>query len=154
MPVDVDTLKFQNAIPGQSLTSDPEAPGPYEKPPKHTDKDKAIGELFDRLTNPEIMKRVVGLMRDGTPVEDLTKQIMFGGFMKGQYNPDLMLGLVEPTAYMLLFLADQAGINPVLYNGEEGEDTVDFSDVNVKKRMAAEVSKRVPAGLMSKAIGK
>ena len=38
------------------------------------------------------------------------------------WNPDLMLLLIEPTMYLLLGLAEQAGIpSPVLYRGEENE---------------------------------
>ena len=46
---------------------------------------------------------------------------------KGKINPDLMLLLIEPVTYLLIALAEQAEIEPVLYEGEEADEMTDES---------------------------
>ena len=60
---------------------------------------------------------------DGVPLMTITQVILFTEFQKGSWNPDLMLMLIEPTAYMLMALAERAEIPMVIYEGElEDED--------------------------------
>ena len=60
---------------------------------------------------------------DGVPLMTITQVILFTEFQKGSWNPDLMLMLIEPTAYMLMALAERAEIPMVIYDGElEDED--------------------------------
>lgn len=112
-PLDVPT-------PGESLTTDPENPRPYEQPPQFTDQQKAVDELFMRMTDSENIDHFLDLMRDEVPVENIAQVVLFEGFRQGMYTPDLMLLLIEPTIYILLYLADYAGIdNVILYPGDE-----------------------------------
>lgn len=114
-------------IPGESLTADPETRAPFEKPPEHTELQPAIEELFMRLTEGESIDDTLDLMRQGAPIESVAQVVLFEGFRQGKFNPDMMLLLVEPTIYILAFLANYAGIDAVLYpeedfdNDEEGE---------------------------------
>jgi hypothetical protein len=67
------------------------------------------------------------LLIDGVPLMDVVQSFVFAGFKEGQWNPDLMLMLVEPIAYMILALAERAGIDPVIYSGEEEDDAAELA---------------------------
>ena len=45
-------------IPGQSLTSDPSSPAPYEKPPQYTSVHEASEEIFSGLIEEETYKEI------------------------------------------------------------------------------------------------
>ena len=76
--------------------------------------------MFDRLVNEESVQLVEFIAR-GVPIETLATQIAFGGFAKGKWNADLMLLLLEPIVYILLFISEQAGVDYVLSFDEEME---------------------------------
>lgn len=115
---------FDAPVPGQSLTANPSAKAPYEQPPSFTDKDEAIEEIFMRLTDENNIDEFLDLMRMGTPVEYIAQTILFEGFRSGQFTPDVMLLLIEPTIYLLLYLADYGNIDNVVLAPEIGEPTV------------------------------
>lgn len=110
-------------VPGESLTNDPDAPAPYETEPTFTDTDKAMEALFMNMTEDENIDGILDLIRAEMPLEDIAQVVLFGGFREGMYNPDLMLMMIEPTIYILIWLADYAGIEAVLYP----EDEFDFA---------------------------
>ena len=111
-------------IPGQSLTSDPNNPSPYEQPPEYTSIHEACEFLFSNFIEEETYATLMSLLDDGMPVMDIVQTTLFTGFSEGKWNPDLMMLLIEPTAYMLLALAERAEIDPIIYRDEE-EDEMD-----------------------------
>lgn len=108
-------------IPGQSLTENPDNPAPYEKPPEFTSVHKASEFIFSKLIEEETYIQMMKLLSDDMPVMDIVRTLLFKGFTEGKWTPDLMLMLAEPVAYMLLALAERAGIEPIIYR-EEDED--------------------------------
>lgn len=114
-------------IPGQSLTTDPSSPAPYEQAPRFTSVHEASRSIFEYLTEPETYAETMELLVDGVPLMDIVQSFVFAGFKEGQWNPDLMLMLVEPIAYMILALAERAGIDPVIYSGEEEDDAAELA---------------------------
>lgn len=116
------------AIPGQSLTMNPDDPQPYERPPQYTSVHEASEEIFSRLIEEETYKQLIMVLGDGMPVMDVVQTMLFTGFSEGKWNPDLMLMLVEPVAYMILALAERAGLDPVIYR-EEDEDEAEDREV-------------------------
>lgn len=111
-------------IPGQSLTSDPNNPAPYEQPAEYTSIHEACEFLFSNFIEEETYATLMSLLDDGMPVMDVVQTTLFTGFSEGKWNPDLMMLLIEPTAYMLLALAERAEIDPIIYRDEE-EDEMD-----------------------------
>lgn len=114
-------------IPGQSLTTDPSNPAPYEQAPRFTSVHEASRSIFEYLTEPETYAETMELLVDGVPLMDIVQSFVFAGFKEGQWNPDLMLMLVEPIAYIILALAERAGIDPVIYSGEEEDDAAELA---------------------------
>lgn len=128
-------------IPGQSLTNDPSNPAPYEKPPKFTSIHAASEHIFSRFIQRDVYVNLMAVLDDGIPIMDITQTVLFKGFTEGKWTPDLMMLLVEPTAYMLLALSERAGIEPVIYRGEEDDEAEDMRIGNGPKISAERLEK-------------
>ncbi len=105
---------FEGPTAGQSLTNDPSNPYPWEKAPEMTSVKMATEKIFFDLLKKDNLTTVATLMSQKTPVVDIANLLLTAGFQKGKWNPDLMLSLLEPTMYMLMAIAEKAGIDPVL----------------------------------------
>lgn len=105
---------FEAPVAGQSLTNDPSNPYPWEKAPEITSVKIATEKIFFDLLKEDNLTTVATLMSQKTPVVDIANLLLTAGFQKGKWNPDLMLSLLEPTMYMLMAIAEKAGIDPVL----------------------------------------
>ena len=117
-------LEIRRPIPGQSLTNDPEQPWPWEGQPKFSDMNDALEYFFDKFTEEELFEDLMDLLEDGVPVMSLVEIFLQQGFQEGLFNPDLMLLLAEPLAYMLIALAERQMIDVVIMD-EEGEPRTD-----------------------------
>lgn len=111
--------QMNGPTPGQSLTNNPDEPYPWERPPVHTNLNEALYSLFDMLTEEEMYIDVVSAIGQGMPIINLTEAILTDGFQKGAWNPDLMVTLIEPTMYMLMSMAEKAGVK---YRIDEEDD--------------------------------
>ena len=151
---DLENLtSLEQPIPGQSLTNDPEKPLPFEQPPVHAELAPAIDDLLVRLCEPEIFHSIVNALREGLSVSEMAEQILFEGFAQGQYNPDLLLLLVEPTMYILIALADMADVEPRIDDENEEPDSEEKITqleeiINVAKEKV--VPSQVPVAIKSK----
>lgn len=130
-----DSMLFSAPIPGEGLTSDPANPKPWERPPQFTELEKAQEFIFENLM--ATSEDFVGLMAQGIPVDHLATTICMGGFMEGKWNPDLLMLLIEPTIYMLLFLAEQTGVDYVITEDEED----DYMEPETQRKMMSTLSK-------------
>ena len=117
-------LEIRRPIPGQSLTNDPEQPWPWEGQPRFSDMNDALEYFFDKFTDEELFEDLMDLLEDGVPVMSLVEIFLQQGFQEGLFNPDLMLLLAEPLAYMLIALAERQMIDVVIMD-EEGEPRTD-----------------------------
>ena len=123
---------FSGPIPGQSLTNDPNEKNPWDNPPKYTGIKEATQTIFLDLLQEENLRAVVKLMAGGTPISDIAQMLLVVGYSKGQFNPDLMLLLIEPIMYMLLAIAEKVGVtNFKLYRGEA--DDIELSTEDEKE---------------------
>ena len=117
---------FNKGIPGQSLTNSPEQPYAWESPPVYTSVHEAATAIFADMTEEENYLSLLRALKSGTSVVDIASAILYRGFQLGQFNPDLMLLLMEPVMYMIMALAEKAGIGDVLgYEGEANEEELD-----------------------------
>ena len=122
---------FNRPIPGQSLTRDPENPAPFEKPPQFTDRTDVLENYFKMLTEEETYISLLDSLEEGVPVMDIVKVLLFQGFQDGMFNPDMMILIAEPLAYMIAALAERADVDFVITDDddddeegeEEGEET-------------------------------
>ena len=115
-------------IPGQSLTSNPDEPRPFEGPPDFTNFKEALDYVAAELLLEENFMPMVLAMGDGVPVTDLAMQIGYVGFREGKWNPDLMMMLMEPLMYLLMALAEKAGIKYRIDDEDDDDDEDTTSD--------------------------
>lgn len=140
-PQMIEGLQSQERpIPGESLTNDPENPRPFEQAPKFTDVNKAQEEIFAKLIEEENYVPIMKLVDNGeATIMEVTQNLLYAGFREGQWNPDLMLMLAEPTAYMVMALAERAGMD---YEIDNEPDDVDPKQA--LSEMSETIKKKAP----------
>ena len=155
---------FERPIPGQSLTNDPDTKYPWEQPPMYTDIQSAVMSIVADSYEEETYKMVALSLADGMPVGNLAAMILQTGFQEGKWNPDLMMLLIEPTMYILAAIAEQCGIDYLLYEGdtfesyEEDEEEIEeqtatnFKDMNSKMRQELKFKDLRPAQITKQAV--
>lgn len=109
---------FDKPIPGQSLTQEMGSM-PFEQPPQYTDIEEALEEIFDKLTSTSKVTELVLTLEQGVPVEMLARTIVFDGFLKGKWTPDMAMLMVRIVAAMIISIAVKKGVSPTIFN----EDT-------------------------------
>ena len=114
-------LETGKAIPGQSLTNDPQQPYNWEKPAEYSNPNEAMLYIFESLTVPETTTNTLLSISNGVGIIDIASIVLYSGFLEGKWNPDLMTLLMEPTMYMLMALAEKADID---YSLEAGDDEI------------------------------
>ena len=113
---------FNAPTPGESLTSSPDMPHAWERPPQHTEQEDAMEEIYMELTSENALMPLINMIDEGIPLDQIAQVILYKGYTEGKFSPDLMLMLAEPTIYLLIAIADYADIKDyVLYEGEEDD---------------------------------
>lgn len=135
--------KMDRPMPGESLTEDPEAPQPYTSTTEFSVPQEAIDYIFDEMTQEENYSSIIQSLLDGTTVMELTRLILFSGFNEGKFNPDLMVILIEPTAYLIMGLAERAGVEYTVM----ADDEEDMFGVTVDPLEMKEPSEEAQAAL-------
>ena len=138
---------MNRALPGESLTANPDEPRAWEKPPEFTTMKDALEHVLGLLIKEKTYVSIVGAIGKGVPISDVVQQILYIGFTKGKWNPDLMLLLVEPTIYIVMWLADQAGIDATLDSDGDNWEEDDEMMANM-----AEDSKRMKPNNMPQSL--
>jgi len=119
---------FERRIPGQSLTNDPENPKAFEKPPQYTDRTEVLENYFEMLTEEETYLSIMDSLEEGVTVMEIVQVLIFQGFQDGLFNPDMMLMVAEPLAYMIAALAERADVDFVIMNDDDDDEDEDEED--------------------------
>ena len=119
---------FNAPIPGESLTQDPNQKFPWEQPPEINDVDTAIKEIFINLTERDTLVELLNFLKNGQAVDEIAQIVAYRGMSVGKYNSDLMLLLLEPLMYLIIAIAEEYEIDPVIYEGMD-EDIFDENDI-------------------------
>lgn len=122
-------LKTERPVALQSLTNDPNNPAPYESPPKFTSKEEAIEYFFKEILEEDSFSSIMNLLDDDVPVMDIVQILLTDAFESGLINPDLVLLLAEPLAYILIGLAEREGIRVRISTGpDDPYDPTDYDN--------------------------
>ena len=136
-------------IPGQSLTNNPDEPRPFEGSPEFTNFKEALDYTAAELLLEENYTPMVLAIADGIPITDLVMQMGYVGFREGKWNPDLMMMLIEPFMYLLMALAEKAGIEYRIDDEDDDDDEDSLLEEKVKNISAtlrAKEKGKIPAG--------
>lgn len=139
-------------IAGQSMVSDPNNPAPYEQAPKLTTVQDASKYLWDFVTEDERYATLMQGINNGVPVMDYVKVILFNQFVNGAFNPDLMMMMAEPLAFMLIALAERLDLDIKITREDEEDEEEDekMFGVKVEQEKLARLSKAIPHGIITK----
>ena len=120
---------FEGAIPGQSMAASPDSKMPWDGAPQYAGIKEASEAIFLSLLEEENLTAILDLLENDVPISEITSVLLLTGLSKGQYNPDLLMMLIEPVMYMIMAIADRFGIENVkIYKGEEEDYNADFDE--------------------------
>jgi|TARA_R100000084_G_scaffold96620_1_gene50516 hypothetical protein len=151
---------FNAPIPGQGLTDEP-GNYPWEHPPQFPEIEDAADFIYERLSDPKQLKRLLTMMRIGVPIEALVKVITFSGFLEGKFTVDVAR-LLEPIVAMQIMSKAQVAEIPAKINLEDTEDTefykdmakvkksIDLDNLPMDKMTEEKIEKESVKGLMEK----
>ena len=129
----VEQITKGRAIPGQSLTNDPNNPYPWEQPTKHSNPREALTSITIELLKPENAKNIVKSLAEGMAATDITTSILYAKFFTGEINPDVMLLLIEPVLYTVMSLGSEAGVEYNIEPHDVNELDEDEEDEKLKE---------------------
>jgi len=129
IPQALQEVLFERSTPGQSLTNGVDQKYPWEQPSEYTSVKDAREKIFLDLLEPNRLRSVIELMSTKVPVNTIAQVVLREGFNKGKFNPDMMLNLLEPTMFMLMALAEKAGIEPVVDSDEDDLESEEASEL-------------------------
>jgi len=130
--------QMKRSIPGEGMSNDPENPYSFEKAPEFSVQREAIEYLFVTITDEDKYLDILMAIEQGVPIMELTQVILFKGFTEGKWNPDLMMLLAEPLAFMLMAFAERQGIDYVITRDDAEEEAGDkrkLSTTGLEKRL-------------------
>tara|TARA_R100001126_G_C4808281_1_gene140534 strand:- start:231 stop:755 length:525 start_codon:yes stop_codon:yes gene_type:complete len=123
-------LRPQRPIPGQSLTTNPDTPWAWERPPLLTNKDEALAFFLELFTEEERFAAIIQSLEEGVPVMDLVQLFLIKSFRDGEINPNLMLLLAEPLAFMIMALGERAGVDDIKIVEDPDDPDIDEVQTN------------------------
>ena len=114
---------FNSPNPGESLTKTPEEKFPWEQASEYTEVRPFMEDLFLQLTEDKdrYVKLLVSFLQQ-VSIADTTQMLLYTSWRAGKINTDLMLLLIEPVMYLLIAMAEQAEIEPVIYDEENVDE--------------------------------
>ena len=149
---------FSAPIPGQSLTDEP-GNYPWEHPPKNTDPETIVNDLFIRMTQPEALQEILVMLDAGVPVEAIVRVMVFTGFAEGEFNPDVGFIIIEPLMEAVATIGLRAGVKNLKLtisdtgNKDFRKTMSELKLANEQKEMpmpAKEIENKKPQGLLAK----
>ena len=133
---------FDTPIPGQSLTDEP-GNYPWEHPPQYVTTDGAADHLWNRMSEPECAEQIIAMLDAGVPVEAIGRTVLFGGFLKGKFSPDVAFIIAEPVMKMIATIGVIAGVENI---------KMSMDDITNKKEIRSAVRLNVEAEKVAKEI--
>ena len=133
---------FDTPIPGQSLTDEP-GNYPWEHPPQYVTTDGAADHLWNRMSEPEFAEQIIAMLDAGVPVEAIGRTVLFGGFLKGKFSPDVAFIIAEPVMKMIATIGVIAGVEDI---------KMSMDDITNKKEIRSAVRLNVEAEKVAKDI--
>jgi hypothetical protein len=100
---------FDGPIPGANYTSDTKN-YPWHRPPEVSDLDDAIELFSKKITDEEVLPKVITMMEIGLPVVRVADIIVTGGIMAGKWTPDIAIMMAGPATHLLMILGKGYGI--------------------------------------------
>ena len=113
--------RFNRGPAGWSLT-EPLGKWKWEKPPKFVVPGEAVDDIVSRIEESEgVSEQFLKLMFAGISIEEIVDTIAIGGFMEGQFSPDVAEIIKAPLAIYFLGMAAENQIPVRVFNTLDGQ---------------------------------
>jgi hypothetical protein len=155
--MEIPVNPFDAPVAGQSLTDTPKN-YPWENPARFAKLDESSLHIWKELNKKDTLKRIIILLEAGTPLEALTRTIVFSGFVEGAFSIDSALLLTPIVQKMLFTIGKAAGISKIKLTSPKKNMTEEmikdlykargYISKNKKGKKVKEEDK--PKGLMSR----
>ena len=122
---------FDAPIPGQSLTDEP-GNYPWEHAPQYATVEDASHVIWERLHREEVIDTIVILLRNGMTVENITRVLVFSGFLNGKFTVDTAILLSPIVAKMVASIGKKAGIEKIKVTNPKVDSTKRLLEVVAK----------------------
>ena len=132
---------FDRPLPGESLTRDPDDRLPFEQPPKFTDRNDALEYHFELFTEEDNYAGIMEALESGVAIMEVVQVFLMQGFRDGLYNPDMMLMLAEPLAYMVAALTERAEVEFTIMNDPDEMPTIEETDLPIMNQAMRTIEK-------------
>ena len=132
---------FDRAMPGESLTRDPDDRLPFEQPPKFTDRKEALEYYFELFTEEDNYVGIMDTLESGVSIMEVVQVFLMQGFRDGLVNPDMILMLAEPLAYMIAALAERADVNFTIMNDPDEMATDEERELPIMNQKLGTIEK-------------
>jgi hypothetical protein len=132
---------FKRPMPGESLTRDPDQRLPFEGSPQFTDRTDALEYYFELFTREENYIAIMDALESGVPIMEVVQVFLMQGFQEGLYNPDLMIILAEPLAYMIAALAERADVDFTIMGDEDEMPTTEEQELPIMNQKLKSIEK-------------
>ena len=96
-------------IAGMGLTA-PKGSRPWQKPPKYSTVEDVLAVYLPKLTDEEMMGKLLDVMELGVPVSAIAETLQVGGVMQGLHTADVGILVTPVLIEMMAYIGDQAGI--------------------------------------------
>lgn len=129
--------RFNKAPAGWSLT-EPLGKWAWEKPPKHTVPGDAVNDIIGKIEgSEEVYEQFTKLMFAGISIEEIVDTIAIGGFMQGEYSPDVAEIMKAPLLIYFLGMAAENKIPARVFNTVNGNHSEErgLSEDNMEQMM-------------------
>jgi|TARA_R110000822_G_scaffold305310_1_gene430951 hypothetical protein len=161
---ELNSFNLDQPVPGQSLTTEPEA-RPWENPAEFTEPLDALDYYTGQILMPDRMARLMEVLETGFPVVDLIDAITLAGVMEGKHSVDVaviisphLLDIVTAVAdsmdvkYTMGTEKDPKESDPSLVAKVSQEDEEDDNALEEyeKEKIEAYLASQPSGGLMSR----
>jgi hypothetical protein len=107
--------RFNRAPAGWSLT-EPLGKWAWEKPPKHSIPGDAVDSIIEKIEGSEqTYDQFAKLMFAGISIEEIVDTVAIGGFMQGEFSPDVAEIIKAPLAIYFLGMASKNSYGYVVF---------------------------------------
>jgi len=99
------------------------------------------------------MEKILVLLESGLTVEEITKVIIFAGFVEGKFNPDVGLLLVPIISDMVIAMGKKAGVEKIKLQKPKVDTTQELIQNILEQEPEKEMVEEKPKdkkGIMSK----
>lgn len=141
-------------IPGMSLTSEPGG-RPWEQPPQFVELDDVVAHYVEKLTEGEVVDKLLESMRNDAALVDIASTLIKGGVLKGVHSIDVGFLVLPIIVELMQTIGDMNDVGYII-ESEDYRKATEVDEETAKEVLASAVAavKAAPevkrTGLMSK----